>query len=50
MSDEDRRIVKEEIIPYWKGEGDWKRHCFTRTIRRFRRSRANSSTAIPIRS
>lgn len=28
MSDEDRRIVKEEIIPYWKGEGDWKRHWF----------------------
>ncbi|MFW6052691.1 MAG: pyruvate formate lyase family protein [Desulfosalsimonas sp.] len=30
MSDEDRRIVKEEIIPYWKGEGDWKRHWFYR--------------------
>jgi formate C-acetyltransferase len=28
MSDEDRRIVREEIIPYWKGEGDWKRHWF----------------------
>lgn len=28
MSDEDRKIVKEEIIPYWKGEGDWKRHWF----------------------
>ncbi len=28
MRDEDRRIVKEEIIPYWKGEGDWKRHWF----------------------
>jgi len=28
MSEEDRRIVKEEIIPYWKGEGDWKRHWF----------------------
>ena len=28
MSDEDRRLVKEEIIPYWKGEGDWKRHWF----------------------
>ena len=28
MSEEDRRIVKEEILPYWKGEGDWKRHWF----------------------
>ncbi|MFX1297203.1 MAG: glycyl radical protein [Promethearchaeota archaeon] len=28
MSDEDRKIVREEIIPYWKGEGDWKRHWF----------------------
>lgn len=28
ISDEDRRIVKEEIIPFWKGEGDWKRHWF----------------------
>ncbi len=30
MSDEDRRTVKEEIIPYWKGEGDWRRHWFYR--------------------
>ena len=28
MSDDDRKIVKEEIIPYWKGEGDWRRHWF----------------------
>ena len=28
MSDEDRRICREEIIPYWKGAGDWKRHWF----------------------
>lgn len=28
MSDQDRRIVKQEIIPYWKGEGDWRRHWF----------------------
>lgn len=28
MRDEDRKIVKEEIIPYWRGEGDWKRHWF----------------------
>lgn len=28
MNDEDRKIVKEEIIPYWRGEGDWKRHWF----------------------
>ena len=30
MSDEDRKICREEIIPYWKGEGDWKRHWFYR--------------------
>ena len=28
ISDEDRRLVKEEIIPYWKGNGDWRRHWF----------------------
>lgn len=28
ISDEDRSVVKEEIIPYWKGEGDWRRHWF----------------------
>jgi pyruvate formate-lyase/glycerol dehydratase family glycyl radical enzyme len=28
ISDEDRNIIREEIIPYWKGEGDWKRHWF----------------------
>ncbi|MFX1294605.1 MAG: glycyl radical protein [Promethearchaeota archaeon] len=28
MSDEDRKIVREEIIPYWKGDGNWKRHWF----------------------
>ncbi|HOC46872.1 MAG TPA: pyruvate formate lyase family protein, partial [Syntrophorhabdaceae bacterium] len=26
MSDKDRKAVREEIIPYWKGEGDWRRH------------------------
>jgi formate C-acetyltransferase len=26
MSDEDRKTLKEEVIPYWKGEGDWRRH------------------------
>lgn len=30
MSDEDRRTVREEIIPYWKGEGDWRRHWYYR--------------------
>ena len=30
MDEEDRRIVKEEIIPYWKGSGDFKRHWFYR--------------------
>jgi formate C-acetyltransferase len=30
MSEEDRKAVREEIIPYWKGEGDWKRHWFYR--------------------
>ncbi|MBN1801973.1 MAG: hypothetical protein JW891_10730 [Candidatus Lokiarchaeota archaeon] len=28
MNAEDRNIVREEIIPYWKGSGDWKRHWF----------------------
>ncbi len=28
ISEEDRKILREEIIPYWKGEGDWKRHWF----------------------
>lgn len=28
MRDEDRRTIREEIIPYWKGEGDWRRHWF----------------------
>ncbi|MBU1196429.1 MAG: hypothetical protein KKE62_12015 [Proteobacteria bacterium] len=28
ISQEDRKIIKEEIIPYWKGEGDWSRHWF----------------------
>ncbi len=28
MTDEDRRIVREEIIPYWRGDGDYKRHWF----------------------
>jgi pyruvate formate-lyase/glycerol dehydratase family glycyl radical enzyme len=28
ISEEDRKVIKEEIIPYWKGEGDWKRHWF----------------------
>ncbi len=28
ISDEDRKVIREEIIPYWKGEGDWKRHWF----------------------
>ncbi|KKN81332.1 hypothetical protein LCGC14_0320790 [marine sediment metagenome] len=25
LSDEDRRELKEELIPYWKGEGKWER-------------------------
>ncbi|MFX1236990.1 MAG: pyruvate formate lyase family protein, partial [Promethearchaeota archaeon] len=28
MSDVDRKAVREEIIPYWKGEGDYKRVWF----------------------
>jgi formate C-acetyltransferase len=23
LSDEDRKIMKKELIPYWKGDGDW---------------------------
>ncbi|AFM24839.1 glycyl radical protein [Desulfomonile tiedjei] len=30
INDEDRRILQEEIIPYWKGDGNWKRHWFAR--------------------
>ncbi|MDY0045618.1 MAG: pyruvate formate lyase family protein, partial [Syntrophales bacterium] len=26
MDDEDRKILREEIIPYWKGDGNWKRN------------------------
>ena len=29
-NEEDRKILREEIIPYWKGDGNWKRHWFTR--------------------
>ena len=29
-NEEDRKILKEEIIPYWKGDGNWKRHWFAR--------------------
>jgi len=34
LSDEDRKILKGELIPYWKGEGNWMR---TRHGRNFRR-------------
>lgn len=27
-SEEERRILRDEIIPYWKGDGNWKRHWF----------------------
>lgn len=30
ISDEDRKALREEIIPYWKGDGNWKRHWFAR--------------------
>jgi formate C-acetyltransferase len=33
ISDRDRKAIKEEIIPYWKGEGDWKRHWFYQNYR-----------------
>ncbi len=29
-NEEDREILKKEIIPYWKGDGNWKRHWFAR--------------------
>lgn len=29
-SEEDRKILKDEIIPYWKGDGNWRRHWFAR--------------------
>lgn len=28
ISEEDKQIVRDEIIPYWKGSGDWQRHWF----------------------
>ena len=29
-NEEDRQIIRDEIIPYWKGDGNWKRHWFAR--------------------
>jgi len=31
INDEDKRALREEIMPYWKGEGDWKRHWFAQS-------------------
>ena len=28
VNEEDREILRDEIIPYWKGDGNWKRHWF----------------------
>ena len=30
VDEKDREILREEIIPYWRGEGEWKRHWFAR--------------------
>jgi len=30
VSDEDRRAIREEIIPYWRGTGNWERTRFAR--------------------
>ena len=30
IDEEDRRVLKEEIIPYWKGDGGWRKHWGTR--------------------
>ena len=33
LIDEDRKILKEELIPYWKGEGDWEKTRHGRNYR-----------------
>ncbi|WP_054030572.1 glycyl radical protein [Desulfatitalea tepidiphila] len=30
IDEEDRRVLKEEIIPYWKGDGGWRKNWGTR--------------------